>query len=68
MTGQEYNENLKRYHKAMDWYNAAPPAEQQEKHLSNFEKLLNKLEQGVSELKPSDHEKMNGLNLGGEAD
>lgn len=68
MTRQEYNENLKRYYKAMEWYHSKPSDEQQEKFLPNFEKLLNNLEQGAAELSPNEHEILHGFNIGGEAD
>lgn len=52
----------------MDWYSNAPPVEQQEKYLLNFEELLNNLEKGAAELSPNEHEILHGFNLGGEAD
>ena len=43
MTKQEYNKQLERYHKAMEWYHSKPPTEQQEKFLGNFEQILEKI-------------------------
>jgi|GEM_PF-2278300 len=67
MTKEEYNENLKRYHKAMNWYHETRDIRMQEKYLPNFEAILNSLEQGCAELNPSEYEILHGFNLGGEA-
>ena len=52
MTKHEYNLQLKRYHKAMEWYHSKPPIEQQEKFIGNFEQILESLRVGCLELKP----------------
>lgn len=63
MTKQEYNENLKRYHKAMDWYHNTKDAKQQEKFLPSFEKILEKLRVGALELTPNEKEILGGFKL-----
>ena len=54
MTKEEYNKQLERYHKAMEWYHSNPPSEQQEKFLGSFEQILESLRVGCLELKPID--------------
>jgi hypothetical protein len=54
MTKQEYNKQLQRFHKAMEWYHSKPPQDQQEKFLKNFEQILEDLRIGCLELKPQD--------------
>jgi len=52
MTKQEYNEQLKRFHKAMEWYHSRPPIDQQEKFIGKFEQILESLRAGCLELNP----------------
>jgi len=62
MTKAEYNTNLKRFKKAMDWYNTKPPTDQQEKYLPAFEELLETLRFGVIHLQANEKEIWNGFN------
>lgn len=61
MTKQEYNQQLQRYHKAMEWYHSNPPQEQQEKFIGNFEQILESLRVGCLELKPQGKEILEGF-------
>ncbi|MDU5081231.1 hypothetical protein [uncultured Tissierella sp.] len=61
MTKEEYNELLKRFHKAEEWYNSNPPMEQQEKYLGDYVELLKRLNIGVIELKPNESEILGGF-------
>ncbi len=58
---KEYNELLKRFHKAEEWYNSNPPIEQQEKYLGNYQELLRQLDTMVMELKPNESEILGGF-------
>lgn len=61
MTKQEYNATLKRYYKAMDWFDKEKDSARQEKFLPNFEELLDQLEQGCEELNPNNQEILGGF-------
>ena len=62
MSKQEYNETLKRFKKAMEWYHSKQNEELQEKYMSNFEQLLEKLRTGCLELQANDNEIYGGFN------
>lgn len=61
MTRQEYNDCLKRYHKAMDWFETKPDEKQVDKFYGNFLELLEKLRVGALELKPNEKEMLGGF-------
>ena len=63
MTKQDYNDNLQRYHKAMDWYNSNPPKAKQEEFYGNFLNLLETLRQGYNQLKPKGKEVLGGFDI-----
>lgn len=63
MTKEEYNQNLERYHKAMEYYDSNPPRKDQEQFYGNFLNLLETLRQGCNELKPKGKEILEGFDL-----
>lgn len=63
MNKWEYNQALKRYNKAIDWFGKEKDSARQEKFLPNFEALLNQLEQGCAELYPTDEEILGGFKI-----
>lgn len=63
MTKQEYNENLKRYDKAMEWFDSKPDEIQVDKFINNFLEILEKLRTGALELKSNEIEIIGGFEL-----
>lgn len=63
MTKQEYNDSLKRYYKAMAWFESKPSEEQIEKFWVHFELLLEDLRTGCLELNAKGDEVMGGFDV-----
>ena len=63
MTKEEYNKHLKRYYKAMKWFESKPAEEQVNKFYGNFLELLSTLNKGIEELRPNEAEIMQGFKM-----
>lgn len=63
MTKEEYNETLKTFHKAMNWYNSNPSVARQEQFYDKFVAILEQLTIGFNELNPKGKEILEGFEI-----